>query len=51
MAKNVWWLGEYANSVIQTNDGGYMIVGDNCDLPDWHGSMDYWAANLIMLAI
>ncbi|MBK7571708.1 MAG: T9SS type A sorting domain-containing protein [Bacteroidetes bacterium] len=37
---------EYANSVIQTNDGGYMIVGDNCDLPDWHGSMDYWAAKL-----
>lgn len=40
-----WW-DEYANSVHQTSDGGYIIAaqcdGDDGDVTDTKGSGDYW---------
>jgi hypothetical protein len=43
-------LDEYANSIIQTTDGGYVIAGNsnstNGDVTGNHGNYDYWIVKL-----
>ncbi|MBK5286119.1 MAG: hypothetical protein JJE25_12025, partial [Bacteroidia bacterium] len=41
---------DYASSIIQTSDGGYIVAGhtrsNNGDVTGNHGSMDYWIVKL-----